>query len=122
VKDFAPYVAKIKATGADSLITGNWGQDLTLLIKAAGDAGDDLRYFNHNAGAAPGTVLAVSRSRMGKLTWVAEWHPGQEGMPKVDALAKAYKAKTGEDCSARGRTSCCACSSRRSTRPARRNH
>jgi branched-chain amino acid transport system substrate-binding protein len=97
VKDFAPYIAKIKATGADSVITGNWGQDLTLLIKAAGDAGYDLRYFNHNAGAAPGTVLAVSQSGMGKLTWVAEWHPGQEGMPKVDALAKAYKAKTGEE-------------------------
>jgi branched-chain amino acid transport system substrate-binding protein len=97
VKDFAPYIAKIKATGADSLITGNWGQDLTLLVKAAGDAGYGLRYFNHNAGAAPGTVLAVSQSGRARLTWVAEWHPGQEGMPRVDALAKAYKAKTGEE-------------------------
>lgn len=97
VKDFAAYVAKIKTTGADSVITGNWGQDLTLLIKAAGDAGYELRYFNHNAGAAPGTVLAVSQSKMGRLTWVAEWHPGQEGMPRVDALAKAYKARTGDD-------------------------
>ena len=25
VKDFAPYVAKIKASGADAVITGNWG-------------------------------------------------------------------------------------------------
>jgi branched-chain amino acid transport system substrate-binding protein len=97
VKDFAPYVTKIKATGADSLITGNWGQDLTLLLKAASDAGYDLRYFNHSAGSVPGTVLAVAQSKMGKLTWVAEWHPGQEGAPKVDALAKAYKARTGKD-------------------------
>lgn len=97
VKDFAPYIAKIKATGADSLITGNWGQDMTLLLKAASDAGYNLRYFNHSAGAAPGTVLAMSQSKLGKLTWVAEWHPGQEGTPKVDALAKAYKAKTGKD-------------------------
>ena len=97
VKDFAPYVTKIKATGADSLITGNWGQDLTLLLKAASDAGYDLRYFNHSAGSVPGTVLAVSQSKLGKLTWVAEWHPGQEGAPKVDALAKAYKARTGKD-------------------------
>lgn len=97
VKDFAAYVTKIKAAGADSVITGNWGQDLTLLLKAAGEAGVDLRYFNHNAGAAPGTVLAVSQSRMGKLTWVAEWHPGQEHMPQVDALAKAYKSRTGEE-------------------------
>src|SRR3954451_798948 len=26
VTDFAPYIAKIKASGADSVITGNWGQ------------------------------------------------------------------------------------------------
>jgi branched-chain amino acid transport system substrate-binding protein len=97
VKDFAPYVAKIKGTGADTLITGNWGQDMTLLLKAAGDAGMNLRYFNHSAGAIPGTVLAVSQAKTGRLTWVAEWHPGQDGMPKVDALAKGYKEKTGKD-------------------------
>ncbi|HWJ95283.1 MAG TPA: ABC transporter substrate-binding protein, partial [Telluria sp.] len=95
VKDFAPYIAKIKAAGADSLITGNWGQDMTLLLKAAGDAGYNLRYFNHSAGSVPGTVLAVSQSKVGQLTWVAEWHPGQADSPKAEALAKAYKARTG---------------------------
>ncbi len=97
VKDFAPYVAKVKAAGADSVITGNWGQDMTLLLRAAGDAGADLRYFNHSAGSVPGTVIAVSQSKVGRLTWVAEWHPGQAGTPKVDVVAKAYKAKTGKD-------------------------
>jgi branched-chain amino acid transport system substrate-binding protein len=97
VKDFAPYISKIRATGADSVITGNWGQDMTLLLKAAGDAGYNLRYFNHSAGAVPGTVLAVSQSKLARLTWVAEWHPGQEGVPRVDALAKAYKEKTGKE-------------------------
>jgi ABC-type branched-subunit amino acid transport system substrate-binding protein len=97
VKDFSPYVAKIKNTGADSLITGNWGQDLVLLLKAAGDAGYNLRYFNHSAGAAPGMVLAVSQSKIGQVTWVAEWPPGQADMPKVDTLAKAYKARTGSE-------------------------
>ncbi|MCK7498858.1 MAG: ABC transporter substrate-binding protein [Comamonadaceae bacterium] len=37
--DFAPYIAKIKASGADTVVTGNWGSDLTLLVKAANDAG-----------------------------------------------------------------------------------
>lgn len=97
VKDFAPYVANIKASGADSVITGNWGQDMTLLLKAAGDAGYNLRYFNHSAGSIPGTVLAVSQSKVGQLTWVAEWHPGQADSPKAEALAKAYKARTGKD-------------------------
>ena len=97
VKDFAPYLANIKQSGADSVITGNWGQDMTLLLKAAGDAGYNLRYYNHSAGSIPGTVLAVSQAKLGQLTWVAEWHPGQADTPKVDALAKAYKAKTGKD-------------------------
>jgi branched-chain amino acid transport system substrate-binding protein len=39
VRDFAPYIAKIKAAGADTVITGNWGSDLALMIKAANDAG-----------------------------------------------------------------------------------
>jgi len=97
VKDFSPYLANIKQSGADSVITGNWGQDMTLLLKAAGDAGYDLHYFNHSAGAVPGTVVAVSQARLGQLTWVAEWHPGEADSPKVDALAKSYKAKTGKD-------------------------
>ena len=97
VKDFAPYVSNFKQAGADSIITGNWGQDLTLLLKSAADAGYDLRYFNHSAGAVPGTVTTMAQAKLGQLTWVAEWHPGQEGVPKADALAKAYKARMDSD-------------------------
>ena len=39
VRDFAPYVAKIKDSGADTVMTGNWGNDLTLLVRAAREAG-----------------------------------------------------------------------------------
>ena len=39
VRDFAPYVAKIKESGADTVVTGNWGNDLTLLVRAAREAG-----------------------------------------------------------------------------------
>ena len=70
---------------------------MTLLLKSAADAGMNLRYFNHSAGSFPGTVLAFSQAKAGQLTWVAEWHPGQDGTPKVDAIAKAYKAKTGKE-------------------------
>src|SRR4030088_2017581 len=44
VKDFSPYITKIKASGAESLLTGNYGPDLALLIKAGVDAGLDIRY------------------------------------------------------------------------------
>lgn len=97
VKDFAPYISKMKAEGTDSVVTGNWGQDLTLLLKSAGDAGYPLRYFNHSAGGIPGTVLAISQSKIGAVTWVAEWHPGQADRPQAEKLAQQYKAKMGED-------------------------
>ena len=45
IKDFSPYVAKIKASGADSVVTGNWGNDLSLLVKAGKEAGLDVNYL-----------------------------------------------------------------------------
>ncbi|MDR2298243.1 MAG: branched-chain amino acid ABC transporter substrate-binding protein [Comamonas sp.] len=97
IKDFSPYVAKMKELGTDSVITGNWGQDLALLLKSAGDAGYDLRYFNHSAGGMPGTVTTISQTKLGRVTWVAEWHPGQADRPLADARAKEYKAKMNQD-------------------------
>ena len=97
IKDFSPYVAKMKDLGTDSVITGNWGQDLALLLKSAGDAGYDLRYFNHSAGGMPGTVTTISQTKLGRVTWVAEWHPGQADRPLADARAKEYKAKMNQD-------------------------
>src|ERR1700733_14310497 len=54
VTDFSPYVAKIKASGADSVITGNWGQDTALLLKAAADAGLQTDWYTYYAGGAGG--------------------------------------------------------------------
>ena len=42
VKDFLPYASKIKASGAQAVITGNWGNDLSLLVKAAKDVGFEI--------------------------------------------------------------------------------
>ena len=54
VTDFSPYIAKIKASGADSVITGNWGQDIALLLKAAADAGLQTDWYTYYAGGAGG--------------------------------------------------------------------
>ncbi len=54
VTDFSPYIAKIKASGADSVITGNWGQDFALLLKAAADAGLKIDWYTYYAGGAGG--------------------------------------------------------------------
>ena len=62
VKDFAPYVAKIKQSGADTIVTGNWGQDLTLLIKALNDSGLKVPMYTYYAGVT-GTPTALAAGR-----------------------------------------------------------
>ena len=52
VNDFSPYIAKIKASGADTVITGNWAQDMALLLKAAGDAGLQANFYTYYGGGA----------------------------------------------------------------------
>ena len=54
ITDFAPYIAKIKASGADTVITGNWGQDFALLLKAAADAGLKVNWYTYYAGGTGG--------------------------------------------------------------------
>ncbi len=61
ITDFSPYVAKIKASGADSVITGNWGQDFALLLKAAADAGLQTDWYTYYANGAGGPT-AVRQS------------------------------------------------------------
>ena len=59
VKDFAPYVAKIKQSGADTIVTGNWGADLTLFVKGLNDSGLKIpMYTYYSAVSGTPTVLA----------------------------------------------------------------
>ena len=74
VKDFLPYASKIKATGAQAVLTGNWGNDLTLLIKAAREAGVDARFYTFY-GNALGAPAAIGEAGVGRVLAVAEWHP-----------------------------------------------
>jgi branched-chain amino acid transport system substrate-binding protein len=63
ITDFAPYIAKIKASGADSVITGNWGQDFALLLKAAADAGLRVNWYTYYAGL-PGGPTALKQANL----------------------------------------------------------
>jgi branched-chain amino acid transport system substrate-binding protein len=91
VKDFAPYVAKIAASGADVVITGNWGNDITLLIKAARDAGLKSKFYTYYGGGL-GVPAAVNTAGIDKLLQVTEWHKNLAGN-KTLPYALAYKKK-----------------------------
>jgi branched-chain amino acid transport system substrate-binding protein len=78
VKDFLPYAAKIKASGAQAVITGNWGNDLTLLVKAAREAGYTGKFYTFY-GNALGAPAALGEAGVGKVLAVAEWLPNVPG-------------------------------------------
>lgn len=91
VKDFLPYATKIKASGAQAVLTGNWGNDLTLLIKAARDVGFEGKFYTFygNALGVPGTL---GDSGVGRVVAVAEWHPNV-GDKASEALVKAFRQR-----------------------------
>ena len=87
VKDFLPYAAKIKASGAQAVITGNWGNDLTLLVKAAREAGYEGKFYTFY-GNALGAPAAIGEAGVGRVIAVADWLPNVPGQ----ASAEFYKS------------------------------
>ncbi len=83
VKDFLPYAAKIKASGAQAVITGNWGNDLTLLVKAAREAGYAGKFYTFY-GNALGAPAALGEAGVGQVLAVAEWLPNVPGRASED--------------------------------------
>jgi branched-chain amino acid transport system substrate-binding protein len=74
IKDFAPYATKIKAAGAQAVITGNFSSDLTLLVKAAREVGFDGKFYTFY-GNALGAPAAIGEAGLGKVIAVADWLP-----------------------------------------------
>lgn len=78
VKDFLPYLQKIKASGAQAVITGNFGNDLSLLVKAGKDAGFTGKFYTFY-GNALGAPAAIGEAGVGKVLAVADWMPNVPG-------------------------------------------
>ena len=78
VKDFLPYATKIKASGAQAVITGNWGNDLTLLVKAAREVGYEGKFYTFY-GNALGAPAAMGEAGVGRVVAVADWLPNVPG-------------------------------------------
>ncbi len=91
IKDFAPYIAKIKASGADAVITGNWGNDLTLMVKAAREGGLGAKFYTFY-GNGLGAPAAMGDAGVGRVLAVAEWHPNVGGAAS-DAFYQAFRSR-----------------------------
>lgn len=91
VKDFAPYAAKILASGAQAVITGNWGNDLTLLVKAAREAGFNGTFYTFY-GNALGAPAAIGDAGVGRVVAVADWLPNVQ-TPQSEAFYKSFRER-----------------------------
>ncbi|MBC7435262.1 MAG: ABC transporter substrate-binding protein, partial [Bdellovibrionales bacterium] len=94
VRDFAPYIAKIKASGADTVMTGNWGSDLSLLIKAANEGGFNGKFLTYYAGVT-GTPTAMGQNGAGRVYQVAYNHYNMGG--QMGKWQAEFKQKYNDD-------------------------
>ncbi|MFH1339988.1 MAG: branched-chain amino acid ABC transporter substrate-binding protein [Pseudomonadota bacterium] len=95
VKDFSPYVAKIKASGADGVVTGNWGTDLSLLIKAAKEAGLTANFYTYYANLK-GSPAAMGADGADRVRYVGIWNINNENFLGED-IAASFKQKYNDD-------------------------
>jgi len=91
IKDFLPYAQKIKSSGAQAVITGNFSADLTLLVKAAKDAGFEGKFYTFY-GNALGAPAALGEAGVGKVLAVADWLPNVQGAAS-EAFYKSFRAR-----------------------------
>ncbi|PDT77912.1 branched-chain amino acid ABC transporter substrate-binding protein [Bradyrhizobium sp. C9] len=94
VTDFSPYIAKIKASGADTVVTGNWGQDFALLLKAAADAGLKVNWYTYYAGGAGGPTAIKQTGLENQVFQISEGVPNSGNKAAME-FEKDFRAKTG---------------------------
>lgn len=90
VKDFSPYAAKIAQSGADTIVTGNWGNDLTQLVRAIRESGVPVSFYTFY-GNSLGAPSAIGEAGVERVRAVAEWHPNA-GLPGADQIYREFRA------------------------------
>jgi branched-chain amino acid transport system substrate-binding protein len=96
VQDFTPYVAKVAASKADAVLTGNWGPDFIRFAKAVADAGLDVDFYSIYAGI-PTSVKGYGEETGIKLKikQISESHINDEDRAEVKSINAAYLKKFG---------------------------
>ena len=92
-----PTSPKIKASGAQSVITGNYNRDLNLLIKAAVDDGLNVRFDTYLAHLIGGPT-AIGAAGQDRLSTITEFDPNVPvELKKPDAEAFTTGWRTNHD-------------------------
>ena len=78
-----PTSPRSRPSGADTVITGNWSNDMVLLIKAGKDAGLKVDWYTYYGGS-PGAVTAIGEAGVDTLKQVSEWHTQRDARARRD--------------------------------------
>lgn len=92
VKDFTPYSRKIVASGAQAVITGNWGADMLGLGKSIVENGYTGPIYTYYA-AGSGITAAFGESGKGVIRLVGEGITNPPTSDAASAYYTAFKAK-----------------------------
>lgn len=92
VKDFTPYARKIIASGADAMITGNWGADMVGLGKAVIEAGFTGPIYTYYA-ASNGITRTFGEAGKGSIYLVAEGLQNPPVSERMSTYVNAFNAK-----------------------------
>jgi len=96
VKDFSPYITKVKASGAEALLTSNWGVDFNQLMKGGVDSGLAIGYYTFSAHLNGGPT-SMGEAGVGRVHAVVDWHeniPAERGDKEGDAWMAAFRTRT----------------------------
>ena len=95
VKDYSPYIAKIKQSGADAVITADFGADLALIVRAAREAGLNTDFYTLN-GNNFGVPSAMGAAGQGRVKLISAFSPNSEPLMS-SPLLPGFKRQFNED-------------------------
>ena len=81
VQDFNPYVTKIKLSGADTVLTGNWGPDAYRFVNTLKDAGVKVKLFGIYISQPAGMAAMEKNLLFNDVVVVKEFNPTNSNAP-----------------------------------------
>ena len=93
VLDFTPYIAKIQASGADTILTGNWGPDLVRFVTGASAGGLDAQFYTVYGGITSSISGYGEDAKTVRLMQITESHENQDLPDDFRAFMDGFKAE-----------------------------
>jgi branched-chain amino acid transport system substrate-binding protein len=95
VKDFSPYISKVKQSGATAILTSNWGVDFNQLLKSGSESGLDVKYYTL-AAHLNGGPTAMGANGADRVYAALDFHPNipnEIGDKAADAWIAGFRTQ-----------------------------